>query len=78
LFSSVSLLELALVSALVLASVLALVSVLALASVLVLVLALVSVLDVSLEVELDEPQPTIDKVSDATTSPVNSLLFLIF
>jgi hypothetical protein len=64
------------VSALVLASVLALVSVLALAS--VLVLALVSVLDVSLEVELDEPQPTIDKVSDATTSPVNSLLFLIF
>jgi hypothetical protein len=59
--------------------VLALVSVLVLALVSVLVLALVSVLelDVSLEVELEEPQPTIDKVSDATTSPVNSLLFFI-
>jgi hypothetical protein len=55
-------------------------SLLELVLVLVLVLALVSVpvLDVSLVVELEEPQPAIDNVSEATTSPVNNLLFFIF
>jgi hypothetical protein len=38
----------------------------------------VPVLDVSLVVELEEPQPAIDNVSEATTSPVNNLLFFIF